>query len=59
MIYPGERIVSPSISTIAQPGFLMGQKADERILNQIAHKEKTFKTLVLPTDNLNNRISRN
>ncbi len=47
---PFSRVVSPSISTIAQPGFLMGQKAAEMILNQIAHKEKTFKTLVLPTE---------
>jgi len=47
---PFSRVVSPSISTIAQPGFLMGQKAAELILNQIEHNEKTFKTLVLPTE---------
>jgi len=47
---PFSKVVSPSISTIAQPGFLMGQKAAELILNQIAHKEKGFKTLVLPTE---------
>ncbi len=47
---PFSRVVSPSISTIAQPGFLMGQKAAEMILNQIEHKERIFKTLVLPTE---------
>ena len=47
---PFSEVVSPSISTIAQPGFLMGQKAAELILNQIEHKEKTFRTLVLPTE---------
>jgi len=47
---PFSKVVSPSISTIAQPGFLMGQKAAELILNQIAHKGKSFQTLVLPTE---------
>ena len=47
---PFSRVVSPSISTIAQPGFLMGQKAAELILKQIEHKEKNFITLVLPTE---------
>jgi LacI family transcriptional regulator len=47
---PFSKVVSPSISTIAQPGFLMGQKAAELILHQIEHKEKSFKTLVLPTE---------
>ena len=47
---PFSKVVSPSISTIAQPGFLMGQKAAELILNQIEHKDKSFKTLVLPTE---------
>lgn len=47
---PFSRVVSPSISTIAQPGFLMGQKAAELILNQIESKEKSFKKLVLPTE---------
>ena len=40
---PFSKVVSPSISTIAQPGFLMGQKAAELILNQIEHKEKASK----------------
>ena len=47
---PFSRVVSPSISTIAQPGFLMGQKAAELILKQIERKEKIFSTLVLPTE---------
>ncbi len=47
---PFSKVVSPSISTIAQPGFLMGQKAAELILGQIEHKDKAFKTLVLPTE---------
>ena len=47
---PFSRVVSPSISTIAQPGFLMGQKAAELILSQIENKAKTFQTLVLPTE---------
>jgi LacI family transcriptional regulator len=47
---PFSKVVSPSISTIAQPGFLMGQKAAEMIFNQLTHKEKAFKTLVLPTE---------
>lgn len=46
---PFSRVVSPSISTIVHPAFMMGQKAAELILNQIEHKEKTFRTLVLPT----------
>ncbi len=47
---PFSSVVSPSISTIAQPGFIMGQKAAELILSQIVHKEKSFKTLVMPTE---------
>jgi len=47
---PFSSVVSPSISTIAQPGFLMGQKAAELILAQIAHKEKAFTTWLMPTE---------
>ncbi|MCK9640498.1 MAG: LacI family transcriptional regulator [Prolixibacteraceae bacterium] len=47
---PFSKVVSPSISTIAQPGFLMGQKAAELILQQIEHKDRSFKTIVLPTE---------
>lgn len=47
---PFSKVVSPSISTIAQPAFLMGQKAAELILHQIEHKGKSYQTLVLPTE---------
>lgn len=47
---PFSKVVSPSITTIAHPGFQMGQKAAELILNQIEHKEKIFKTTVMPTE---------
>lgn len=47
---PFSKVVSPSISTIAQPGFEMGQKAAELIIGQIETKERTFQTIVLPTE---------
>lgn len=47
---PFSKVVSPSISTIAQPGFQMGQKAAELIIRQIETKERTFQTIVLPTE---------
>jgi LacI family transcriptional regulator len=47
---PFSRVVSPSISTIAQPGFLMGKKAAELILHQIEHKDRAFTTWVMPTE---------
>lgn len=47
---PFSKVVSPSISTIAQPGFLMGQKAAELIIQKIESKEKTYQTIVLPTE---------
>ncbi len=47
---PYSKVVSPSITTIAQPGFLMGQKAAELILSQIEHREKSYRTLVMPTE---------
>ena len=47
---PFSKVVSPSITTIAQPGFEMGQKAAELILNQIENKERVFKTLLMPTE---------
>jgi len=43
-------VVSPSISTIAQPGFEMGQKAAELIIRKIEDKEKTYQTIVMPTE---------
>ena len=47
---PFSKVVSPSISTIAQPGFEMGQKAAEMIIQKIENKEKTFQTIVLPME---------
>lgn len=47
---PFSKVVSPSISTIAQPGFEMGQKAAELIIRKIETKERTYKTIVLPTE---------
>jgi LacI family transcriptional regulator len=47
---PFSKVVTPSISTIAQPGFVMGQKAAEMVIRQIENHEKSFRTLVLPTE---------
>jgi LacI family transcriptional regulator len=47
---PFSKVVSPSISTIAQPGFEMGQKAAELIIRKIENKERTYQTIVLPTE---------
>lgn len=47
---PFSKVVSPSISTIAQPGFEMGQKAAELIIRKIENKEKSYHTIVLPTE---------
>lgn len=47
---PFSKVVSPSITTLAQPGFLMGQRAAEMILNQIENREKSYRTLVMPTE---------
>ncbi len=47
---PFSKVVSPSISTIAQPGFEMGQKAAEMIIQKIENKEKTYRTIVLPME---------
>ena len=47
---PFSRVVSPSISTIAQPGFEMGQKAAELIISKIENKERTYQTIILPTE---------
>lgn len=47
---PYSKVVSPSISTIAQPGFEMGQKAAELIIRKIENKERTYQTIVLPTE---------
>jgi LacI family transcriptional regulator len=49
---PFSEVVTPSISTIKQPGFLMGQKAAQLIIQQILHQndEIEFKTIVMPTE---------
>jgi LacI family transcriptional regulator len=49
---PFSEVVTPSISTIKQPGFQMGQKAAELLLDQINGKTSgsQFKTIVMPTE---------
>lgn len=49
---PFSEVVTPSISTIKQPGFLMGQKAATLLINQITTKQiKTqFETITMPTE---------
>jgi len=49
---PFSEVVTPSISTIKQPGFEMGQIAAELILRQImGKKEQTaFETITMPTE---------
>lgn len=49
---PFSEVVTPSISTVKQPGFLMGQKAAQLIIQQILHDNDnpSFKTIVLPTE---------
>ena len=48
---PFSELVTPSISTIKQPGFEMGQKAAELIINQIIRKENQvdIETIEIPT----------
>lgn len=49
---PFSEVVTPSISTIKQPGFEMGKKAAELLIKQIKQKDKPvrYKTLVMPTE---------
>lgn len=49
---PFSEVVTPSISTVKQPGFLMGQKAAQLIIQQILHDNDnpSFKTIVMPTE---------
>jgi LacI family transcriptional regulator len=49
---PFSEVVTPSISTIKQPGFEMGQKAAELIIGQILNKEANngFETITMPTE---------
>ena len=48
---PFSEVVTPSISTIMQPGFEMGQKAAQLIVDQIISNEKPlrFQTILMPT----------
>jgi len=49
---PFSEVVSPSISTIKQPGFMMGKMAAELIINQINNKNQKphFETITMPTE---------
>lgn len=49
---PFSELVTPSISTIKQPGFSMGQTAAKLIINQINNKQKItdFRTITMPTE---------
>ena len=49
---PFSELVTPSISTFKQPGFLMGKKAAELLIQQINNKGKTqiFETILMPTE---------
>ncbi len=48
---PFSEVVTPSISTIQQPGFEMGKMAAELLIGQIHSKSKTseYQTIVMPT----------
>ncbi len=49
---PFSEVVTPSISTIKQPGYEIGQKAAELIISQILKKEvkSGFETITMPTE---------
>lgn len=49
---PFSEVVTPSISTIRQPGFEMGQKAAELLIADIRSKEmaQTFQKIIMPTE---------
>jgi LacI family transcriptional regulator len=49
---PFSEVVTPSISTIKQPGYLIGQKAAQLIIEQILNgiPNPEFKTIVMPTE---------
>ncbi len=49
---PFSEVVTPSISTVKQPGFLMGQKAAQLIIHQILHEKENpvYQTIVMPTE---------
>ncbi len=49
---PFSEVVTPSISTVKQPGFMMGQKAAQLLIHQILHnnKDSDYKTIMMPTE---------
>lgn len=49
---PFSEVVTPSISTIRQPGFEIGRKAAELLISQIRSKEKphSYQKIVMPTE---------
>lgn len=49
---PFSEVVTPSISTIKQPGFLMGQKAAQLIIRDILHKNNSeeYENIVMPAE---------
>ncbi len=49
---PFSEVVTPSISTVKQPGFSMGKKAAELIIKQINNKKakSNFETFIMPTE---------
>ena len=49
---PFSEMVTPSISTVMQPGFLIGIKSADLLIEQILNKQKEieFQTIVMPID---------
>ncbi|WP_297089875.1 LacI family DNA-binding transcriptional regulator [uncultured Draconibacterium sp.] len=49
---PYSELVTPAITTVKQPGFEMGQKAAELIINQINNKKQaeTYQTITMDTE---------
>ncbi len=49
---PFSEVVTPSISTVKQPGFMIGQKAAQLLIQQILHNTENpdYKTIVMPTE---------
>ncbi|MCD6354635.1 MAG: LacI family DNA-binding transcriptional regulator, partial [Prolixibacteraceae bacterium] len=49
---PFSEVVTPSISTIKQPGFMMGKRAAELIIHQIHNKKMrpVYETITMPTE---------
>ncbi len=58
---PFSEVVTPSISTIGQPGFLMGKKAAELLITQINDKQEKpkFETITMPTELIIRSSSKN